>query len=138
MRIYTILKKIAQRVFDIKDYVVESYVYEGASATWRVQKWQSGKMKIESVGLITKYLNFTGALGGSLYAATYTLTMTNSMVSTTPFTVSCNTMENNGATFWMTTTAQNNMTAIELLFARGSQGTNIRTQHSIVLIGTWK
>ena len=137
MRLFTILLALCQKVGAIADYVVDEYTYEGSSVDWRVQKWQSGKMTVESLGLITQNLNYTSPYG-SMYSATYTLTLASSMVSTIPFIVDCNTLENNGATFWMTTTAENNQNKIQLMFVRATQGSNVRTQHSIKLTGAWK
>ena len=137
MRLFTILLALCQKVGAIADYVVDEYTYEGSSVDWRVQKWQSGKMTVESLGLITRNLNYTSPYG-SMYSATYTLTLASSMVSTIPFIVDCNTLENNGATFWMTTTAENNQNKIQLMFVRATQGSNVRTQHSIKLTGAWK
>ena len=137
MRLFTILLALCQKVGAIADYVVDEYTYEGSSVDWRVQKWQSGKMTVESLGLITQNLNYTSPYG-SMYSATYTLTLASSMVSTIPFIVDCNTLENNGATFWMTTTAENNQNKIQLMFMRAAQGSNVRTQHSIKLTGAWK
>lgn len=137
MRLFTILLALCQKVGAIADYVVGEYTFEGSSADWHIQKWQSGKMTVESLGLLTQNLDYTNPLG-SMYAATYTLTLASSMVSTVPFIVDCNTMENSGATFWGTTTAQNGQDKIELMFVRPMQGSNVRTQHSIKLTGAWK
>lgn len=137
MRLFTILLALCQKVGAIADYVVDEYTYEGSSVDWRIQKWQSGKMTVESLGLITQNLNYTSPYG-SMYSATYALTLASSMVSTIPFIVDCNTLDNNGATFWMTTTAENNQNKIQLMFVRATQGSNVRTQHSIKLTGAWK
>ena len=137
MRLFTILLALCQKVGAIADYIVDEYIYEGSSVSWRVQKYQSGKMTIESIGLITQYIDYATALG-DMYSGTYTLTLATSMVSTVPFIVDCNTMENSGVTFWGTTTAQNSQDKIELMFVRPVQGSNVRTQHSIKLTGAWK
>ena len=78
MRIYTILKKIAQRVFAIKDYVVE----EGRSGIWTYQKWNSGIA--ECWGQIAAPGGTTTSTEGGLYWRSFSQSLPTGLFNTTP------------------------------------------------------
>lgn len=118
----------------IKDYVVESYETETDLGNWYIQKWNSGKLVMESDGTFVVSLNY--AASGNIFIGGYTLQFP--VASTKQALINCMTLENSGVSFYATATAQDNKTKALVQFSKNSAGQAIRTQHSLEIIGRWK
>lgn len=118
----------------VEDYVVESYEAETDLGNWYIQKWNSGKLVMESDGTFIVNLNY--AANGNKFLGGYTLQFP--VASTKPALINCMTLENSVVSFYTTTTAQNNKTKALVQFEKASAGQAIRTQHNLEIIGRWK
>lgn len=118
----------------IEDYVIESYEAETDLGNWYIQKWNSGKLVMESDGVFVVSLNY--AASGNMFIGGYTLQFP--VASTRPVHINCMTFEKSGVSFYATATAQENKTKALVQFEKNSAGSAIRTQHNLEIIGRWK
>lgn len=118
----------------VEDYVVESYETETDLGNWYIQKWNSGKLVMESNGAFIVNLNYVAS--GNKFLGGYTLQFPED--SLRPCLINCNTLENSGVSFYATSTAQENKTKALVQFEKILAGQAIRTQHNLEIIGRWK
>ena len=118
----------------IRTGIVDAYEKTDSLCTWMIEKYADGTLRMRSNGYIVVSLNY--AASGNIFIGGYLLQFPEE--SLRPCLINCNTLESSGASFYATSTAQDNKTSALVQFSRNAAGQAIRTQHAVEIVGTWK